>query len=83
MTRNDVSTVIYEEPAAREARISRDSDGVPIGAALFFTPEELAEIGVDPETADAVELRIMNGQVCIRPVSQDRDQSDPISRDAN
>jgi len=29
MTRNDVPTVVYEEPAAREARISRDSDGVP------------------------------------------------------
>jgi len=41
------------------------------------------QLGVDPETADAVELRIMNGQVCIRPVSQDRDQSDPISLDAN
>lgn len=71
MVRNEVPTIVYEEPAAREARISRDSDGVPIGAALFFTPEELTEIGVDPETVDIVELRIVNGEVCIRPADSD------------
>lgn len=71
MVLNEVPTIVYEEPAAREARISRDSDGVPIGAALFFTPEDLVEIGVDPEAVDTVELRIVNGEVCIRPVDSD------------
>lgn len=71
MSRNEVPTIVYEEPPAREARISRDSDGIPIGAALFFTPEELVEIGVDPTTVDSVEIRIVNGEVCIRPADTD------------
>jgi len=65
---NHVPTIPHEEPHGREARIARDGDDAPIGVALFFTPEELADIGIDPEITETVELRIVNGEVRIESV---------------
>ena len=47
----------------REARVSRDGDGDPIGAAVFLTADELRALGIDPTTADAVTVSVENGEV--------------------
>lgn len=53
----------------REARVSRDPEGDPIGAALFFTADELRSLGVEPETTDAVNVSVEDGEVRLRPTS--------------
>lgn len=73
MVRNDVPTIVYDEPPGRDARIARDDDGTPIGLALFFTPGELVSIGIDPTTTETVELRIVNGEVRIEPVNTEEE----------
>jgi hypothetical protein len=47
----------------REARISRDGNGDPIGAAVFLTADDIAALGVDPHTADAVTVSVADGEV--------------------
>lgn len=69
MVRNDVPTIVYEEPQGREARIARDGDGLPIGLALFFTPDELTDIGIDPTSVDKVVMQVRDGEVCIKPTN--------------
>ena len=66
--RNEVPMLACESTPSREARIARDGEGAAIGAAVFFTPDELASLGIDPASTDAVELRIVNGRVNLRPV---------------
>lgn len=48
---------------SRTARLARDSDGDPIGAAVFFTAEELADIGVDTDNTDTVRIVIEDGSI--------------------
>lgn len=43
----------------RRARISRDSEGEPIGVAVFITADELTDLGVDT-AADAVTVAVEN-----------------------
>ena len=52
---------------SREARVARDGDGDPIGAAVFLTADELADLGVDPVRADAVNVSVEDGEVRLRP----------------
>lgn len=66
--RNEVPMLACELAPTREARIARDGEGAAIGAAVFFTPDDLADLGIDPALTDAVELRIVNGRVSLRPV---------------
>lgn len=49
----------------REAKIGRTEDG-PVGAALYITPEELEELGIDPEKTDSVVIRIEDGALTLR-----------------
>lgn len=70
MAHNQIPAIVRENPVGRTARISCDGDGSPIGAAMFFTPEELLDVGVDPTTAEAVELRIVDGDVELIPIVQ-------------
>lgn len=49
----------------RESRINRDRDGNVIGAMLFVTGEELAEIGVELADADTVEVRVEEGELVV------------------
>lgn len=49
----------------REARISRDSDGSPIGVALFFTSDEIEELGVDPVSSEAITMWVHDGEIYI------------------
>jgi len=51
------------QATAREARVSRDGDGDAIGAAVFFTADDLRELGIDPTTADAVTVSVEDGEV--------------------
>ena len=48
---------------SRTARLARDEDGDPIGAAVFLTADELAELGVETSTTDAVGITIEDGEV--------------------
>lgn len=73
MVRNDVPAIVCEDPDGRTARITRDGEGEPIGAALFFTPSELGEIGVNTVAADLIELRIEDGEVRLVPISHGRE----------
>jgi len=70
---NEIPAIIRKHPDGRTARIAHDSDGEPIGAAMFFTPEELHDIGVNPTTAEAVELRIVDGEVQLIPIVQEEE----------
>jgi len=45
----------------REARMSRDSGGDPLGVMIYLTAEELQELGVDPRNADKVTYATENG----------------------
>ncbi|SFR53428.1 hypothetical protein SAMN04487947_2031 [Halogeometricum rufum] len=67
MAENRVPNIIYNEPEGREARIARDANGVAIGVALFFTPGELAAVGVDPAKTDVVRLRFVDGEIDLIP----------------
>jgi len=71
MMGNDIPAIIRTQPDGRTARIAHDSDGETVGAAMFFTPEELLNIGVDPKTAEAVELRIVDSEVKLIPIVQE------------
>ena len=60
-----------EEQSVREARISKGVDGSPVGVALFFTVDELHELGVDPASTDSVSMWVYDGNVYIES-SDDR-----------
>lgn len=65
MIRTYISTLVHERQTGRKARIARNQDGAPLGVALFVTPEELEDFGVNPSTANSVVLRVSNGVVRI------------------
>jgi hypothetical protein len=69
-----IPAIVREEPEGRTARIARDSDGEPIGVALFFTPEEIESLGVNTDIADAVELQMRDDEVQFLPISWKRDE---------
>lgn len=54
-----------KDKSVREARISTGVDGSPVEVALFFTADELCELGVDPTSADAVSMWVYDGNVYI------------------
>lgn len=68
MAQNIVPAIVREEPEGRAARIARDSRGDPIGVALFFTSEELSDIGVNTVAADSVELHVEDGEIRLVPI---------------
>ena len=69
MATNIIPAVVREEPEGRTARIARDSNGAPIGVALFFTPEEIESLGVNTDIADAVELQVRDDEAQFIPIS--------------
>jgi hypothetical protein len=54
-----------KDKTARVSRISTGVDGSPVGVALFFTVDELSELGVDPGSADAVSMWVHDGNVYV------------------
>ena len=68
--RNDIPAIVQPKRLrGRESRIARNRDGRPLGVAVYLMAEELAELGMDPEVADAVEVTIENGEVSLVPIS--------------
>jgi len=51
----------------RTARLARDSDGDPLGAAVFFDAEDLRALGVHPDATDAnrVSYAVKNGHLVL------------------
>lgn len=47
----------------RTARLSRDGNGDPIGAAVFLTAQELSDLGIDTEITDTVNVTVEDGEV--------------------
>lgn len=54
--------------ATREARVNRDGNGDPTGAAVWLNADELAALGVDVDAADAVAYRVDDGDLHIDTV---------------
>jgi len=68
--RNDIPAIVQpKEPRGRESRIAYNGDDSPLGVAVYLTAEELAEFGMDPEVADAVEVTVEDGEVSLIPIS--------------
>jgi hypothetical protein len=53
------------EQSGREARLTRDRGGDPLGAAVWLNATELAALGVDTDAADLISYRVSNGELCI------------------
>lgn len=75
MARNQVPAIVYNESEGREACIARDATGAAIGVALFFTPGELAAVGIDPANTDVVRLRFVDGEIDLSPAGTKGDTS--------
>jgi hypothetical protein len=58
-----------DEKCGREARISRKSDGSPIGVAVFFTADELVDLGVNPADVDSVRMWVHEGEINFESVN--------------
>ena len=66
---NVVPEVVEDDKCGREARISRKSDGTPIGVAVFFTPDELVDLGVNPADVDSVRMWVHEGEIHFESVN--------------
>ena len=67
---NDIPAIIQpKHPRGRESQIACNGNDRPLGVAVYLTAEELAEFGMDPETADAVEVTVENGEISLIPIS--------------
>jgi len=64
----NIHAILSEGPDGRTARITRDGEGEAIGAAVFFTPSELQQIGINPGTTASIEFRIKNGGLRVIPI---------------
>lgn len=49
----------------RTARLARDSDGDPLGSAVFLDPDDLRRAGVDLTDADRVSYAVENGHLVL------------------
>jgi hypothetical protein len=54
--------------ATREARLNRDGNGDAVGAAVWLNADELADLGVDVDAADAVAYRVEDGDLHVDTV---------------
>ena len=50
----------------RIATMNEDRGGKPLGVGVFLTPEQLAQLGIDPEETDVVEYYVENGEMQVR-----------------
>lgn len=50
----------------RIAAMNEDEEGNPLGVAIFLTPEQLAQLEIDPEATDVIEYHIEDGEVQLR-----------------
>jgi hypothetical protein len=54
-----------------EARVNRDGNGDPLGAAMFLSGEELQDLGIDPNETDRVAYAVRDGR--LRVVGEELD----------
>lgn len=54
----------------RIATMNADSDGDPLGVAIFLTPLQLTQLGVDPEAAEIIEYYVENEEILLRSCSE-------------
>lgn len=59
-----------ETSEAREATVNRDSDGCPLGVALFLSANQLDALDVGT-TAERVQYWVQDGTLCAQGVSHD------------
>ena len=57
--------------STRQARVNRDPDGEPLGISLAISADELRELGIDPDEADAVEYEIADGGLQLREAGKE------------
>jgi len=50
------------------APLNRDGNGDPVGAAVWLNADELAALGIDVDTADAVAYRVDDGDLHVDTV---------------
>jgi hypothetical protein len=50
---------------ARTARLARETDGDPLGAAVFLTDDDLRKLGVDLVDADRVAYVVADGDLAL------------------
>ena len=46
----------------RIAAMNEDGDDAPLGIALFLSSNQLAQLGIDPDTTDVVEYWVEDGR---------------------
>lgn len=54
--------------STRQARLNRDGNGDAVGAAVWLNADELADLGVDVDAADAVAYRVEDGNLHVDTV---------------
>lgn len=57
--------------STRTVRVNCDSNGHPLGVAIFLSARELAALGFDPTTTDCIAYRIVNGAVEVVPEAKE------------
>lgn len=50
----------------RVAAMNENEEGNPLGVAIFLTPEQLAQLGIDPEATDVIEYHVADGEIQFR-----------------
>ena len=55
------------QSSGRTATINTDRSGVPIGIVVWLNADELIELGVDPETSEAVGVQVTDGELKLTP----------------
>ena len=55
------------QETGRITKISRDDDGNALGTAVYLSNEQLRKLGIDVESTDQVEFRIVDGQIIAVP----------------
>ena len=50
----------------RIAAMTEDREGQPLGVGIFLAPEQLEQLGIDPERTDVVEYYVDNGEIQLR-----------------
>jgi len=67
-TTGESNDITNPADATREARLNRDGNGDPVGAAVWLNADELAALGVDVDAADAVAYRVDDGDLHVDTV---------------
>lgn len=65
---NTDSAADSSHDGSRQARMARDRSGNAIGTAIWLNADELADLSVDVDAADAVAYRVVDGDLHVDTV---------------